>query len=376
MKKLPDEGFDELDKLVPKLLEIYTGVGVNIALINNSQITSVHSYGLFDKENQVPMTKDAVFQLASISKPITAWAVMKLVEEGKIGLDEPVSKYLTRWNMPTDYEKYILQKYCPKLDDLDSIINHDEITIRRLLSHTAGLSVPGYPGNDPEDDLPTIEESLSGESACGLVRVIYPPGSRFSYSGGGYTLLQLLIEEIIGMSFSQFIEKNILQPLGMKNSSFEWRDDLRPKTAKAYSELGTLLPNYRYTALAAAGCYSTVEDLAKFTIASMKGPNNEVPGRSILKPETIELMFTKVMDAPDEMDIPTGIGLGYFLSFPKELPGIKVVQHSGGNTGWSSMMMSIPKIGIGVIILANSNSGNGIIETLLMKWKEQTRLLA
>ncbi len=170
LKKLPEEAFDELDKLVPKLIELYKGIGVNIALINNYQIRSIHSYGFFDKENRVPMTEDAVFQIASISKPITAWAVMKLVEEGKVGLDEPVSKYLTRWNIPIEYEKYILQKYCSNLKNLDSIVNHDEITLRKLLSHTAGLSVPGYPGIDPTEDLPTIEDSLSGESACGPVR--------------------------------------------------------------------------------------------------------------------------------------------------------------------------------------------------------------
>ncbi len=370
MEKLPEEEFDELDQLVPKLLKMYNGVGINIAIINNSQISSIHSFGFFNMENKVPMREDAVFQLASISKPITAWAVMKLVEEGEIGLDEPISKYLTRWKIPTDYEKYVLQKYCPNLEDLDSIINYDEMTIRRLLSHTAGLSVYGYPGNDPDNELPTIEESLSGESAGGIVRVIYPPGSKFSYSGGGYTVLQLLIEELTGTSFSEYLEKTILRPLGMIDSSFVWREDLQPKTPKSYSVLGTLLPNYRYTALAATGCYATARDLAKFTIASMKGPNEEPPGRGILTPETIELMFTKVMDTPSEMGYPSGIGLGYFLSFPQEFPGIKIVQHSGGNTGWSLEMMSIPKIGTGLIMLANSDSGEKINQTLILKWKD------
>ncbi len=201
-----------------------------------------------------------------------------------------------------------------------------------------------------------------------LFGVIYPPGSKFNYSGGGYSIIQLLIEEITGESFPKYMKKTIFEPLGMRNSGFERTEDIRIRTPKAHSILGTLLPNYHYSELAAAGCYSTASDLAKFSIASMKGSNNEEPGRGILSPETIELMFTKVMSIQNNEEISLGVGLGYFLNFPKELPGIKVVQHDGGNTGWSLEMSFIPTIGAGLIVLTNSESGYKIIEALTAKW--------
>ena len=106
---LPKEGFDQLDLLISKLMTQFNGVGMNIALISNSRIANVKSYGHFDKENHVLMHKNAEFQIASISKPITAWGIMKLVEEGKINLDIPVTKYLKRWTLPKEYESYILK---------------------------------------------------------------------------------------------------------------------------------------------------------------------------------------------------------------------------------------------------------------------------
>lgn len=365
---LPKEGFDQLDLLVSKLMTQFNGVGMNIALISNSKIADIKSYGYFDKENHVLMYKNAVFQIASISKPITAWGIMKLVEQGKINLDMPVMKYLKRWTLPKEYETYILKKYCPNIPHPEELINHDEVTVRRLLSHTAGLSLSGYSGSSPDDPLPTLEESLKGNTiGRGDVRVIYPPGSKYEYSGGGYTILQLLIEEITGRPFTEYIENTVLKPLGMNNSSFTWREDIRKNTPKAYGDLAELLPIYRYTTLAAAGCYSTVEDLAKFAIATMKGPNGETPGRSVLKLETIELMLTKVMTAPPEMGIPNNIGLGYFIM---DFQGLKVIQHSGGNTGWRSMMIFIPQFQTGLIVLTNSHTGLKVLQALLMKWSE------
>ena len=128
-----------------------------------------------------PVDGDTVFQAASISKTLTAWGVMRLVEQGALELDAPVGRYLTRWQLPP------------------SPYNHDGVTIRRLLSHTAGLSLHGYPGIAPEQPLPTLEESLSGgHPGAEDVRVVSEPGTTYAYSGGGYTLLQLVVEEVTG----------------------------------------------------------------------------------------------------------------------------------------------------------------------------------
>src|SRR5512139_2555671 len=262
-----DNLIKKVDRIAPQLLEQYKVPGAAMGLVWEGEVVWSEGYGLEDKERSMPVTGDTVFQVGSISKAVTSWGVMKLVEDGHLELDAPVEQYLTRWHLP-------LSNFDPS-----------GVTIRRLLSHSAGLSVEGYPGLPPDVQLPSLEESLSGNNGgAGEVRITMQPGAQFSYSGGGYTLLQLIIEEVTGEAFSAYMQREVLDPLGMFHSSFEWRADLRPTTAVAYSETGAPLPNYLFTEKAPAGLYTTSPDLARFVAAEMPGPHGEPAGRGVLSP--------------------------------------------------------------------------------------------
>ena len=245
-----------IDSFVPKRMHELGIPGAAVALVDHGEVVWSKGYGVADKATGAAVTPETVFQAASISKSVTAWGVMRLVEKGKLVLDAPVEGYLTPWHLPA------------------SQFDRSGVTIRRLLSHTSGLSVRGYAGLERSLPLPTVEQSLSGDTrGAGAVYLEMQPGTGFSYSGGGYTLLQLVIEEVAQEKFSDYMQREVLHPLGMEHSSFEWTPEIQARTASAYDRSGSLLPNYLYTEAAAAGLYTTAVDLAKFVAASMTGPN-------------------------------------------------------------------------------------------------------
>jgi CubicO group peptidase (beta-lactamase class C family) len=335
-----DYYIDKFDQVISQLLEKYKVPGVAVSLVHNGEIAWSQGYGLADWEQDKPVTTDTVFQVASISKAVTSWGVMRLVERGQLELDVPIEKYLTRWHLPSS-------KY-----------DASGVTIRRLLSHSAGLSVDGYPGLPPDVQLPSLEESLAGNNGgAGELRIIMEPGAQFSYSGGGFTLLQLIIEEVTGETFSAYMQREVLDPLGMVHSSFEWRADLRPVTAVAYSETGASLPNYLFTEQAAAGLYSTASDMARFLAAEMPGPNGEPVGRGVLSSDTLALMFTPVIQFQ---------GLGQGVS---KLPdGSKVIEHGGSNKGWKAVVSANPGHSSGIVILTNSDNGTALYQEIYREW--------
>jgi CubicO group peptidase (beta-lactamase class C family) len=340
----------QLDDQMPQWLQQYHVPGVAVALVRNGGVVWSKGYGIADEARGLPITNDTVFQVASISKAVTAWGVMRLVEKGHLNLDAPVEEYLTRWHLPP------------------SSYDAKGVTIRRLLSHSAGLSVQGYPGLPPEEPLPSLEESLSGNNGgAGSVRIQMEPGTQFKYSGGGYTLLQLVIEEVTGDSFSNFMQREVLDPLGMNHSSFEWRDDLRPATATGYSFNKKPYPNYLFTEKAAAGLYTTAPDLARFVAAEMVGPNGEPAGRGIIAPTTLTKMYTPVVQLQGmEMLLGESMGLGHFI---ETLPdGTKAISHGGGNQGWQLEFMTLPEQREGIVILTNSDRGFHLYTQLLGAW--------
>jgi len=326
--------------IVPKLMSKFKVPGVAIAFIDKGETKWVQSYGWENIEEKKVVTDATVFQVASNSKTLTAWGIMKLVEDGKLDLDTPVEKYLTRFHLP------------------DSKFDRNQVTIRKILSHTAGLSVRAYPGYPPGDRLPSLEDSLSGKfSKNNRVKIVFKPGVKYKYSGGGYTLLQLVIEEVTGKPFSRYMEEEILRPLGMENSSFEWRTDVQEKTAKAYDVLGFPLPNYLFTEKAAAGLYTTAPDFAKFVTANMDIPKGDLVRSNLLQKSTLSLMHT-----PGKKDY----GLGYII---KSLPnGHRLIYHGGSNRGWRSQFALLPEIGKGLVVLTNSENGYKFHRDLVSLW--------
>ncbi|PKO11700.1 MAG: penicillin-binding protein [Chloroflexi bacterium HGW-Chloroflexi-10] len=343
-----------LDENIPGWLNRYGVPGASLALVVDGELVWSQGYGWADVEEGVAARPETVYQVASISKPVTAWGVMRLAEAGEIDLDAPISETLTRWELPA------------------SGYSAEGVTIRRLLSHSAGLSVHGYPGYLPDALLPTLEESLSGAGGTAYhVQQVSEAGKQFSYSGGGYTLLQLMIEEVSGMGFSEFMQAEVLSPLGMDHSSFEWDADLHADTAIGYDARGRVLPNYLFTEKAAAGLYTTAAELARFGAAALPGNNGEAAGRGVISPEGVKTLFAPAIAMP-EGGIETYLsgmdayGLGYFL---ETLPdGSQWYSHTGGNKGWRSLLIIDPKQSAVLVVLTNSDNGGAVYDEVTKVW--------
>ena len=228
-----------------RALATSTTPGLAVALVHGGQLVWAAGYGVADPTTCQPVMATTRFQAASLSKPVTAWGVLRLVESGRIRLDEPVVGHLRRWRLPP------------------SRFNADGLTVRRLLSHTAGLSVHGYVGQRADRPLPSIAASLSGETGDSFpVELLEPPGRRWLYSGGGYSLLQLLAEELTGRPFADYMQAEVLGPLGMTASSFRW--SRTAETARPHDAGGGRLPDFVFAEQAAAGLVTTAPDLARF----------------------------------------------------------------------------------------------------------------
>ncbi len=334
---------DRLDQQVPGWLAQSAVPGAAIAAVQHGELAWSRAYGWADAPGGTPITADTVFQAASVSKSVAAWGVMRLVQDGRLALDAPAERYLTRWHLPP------------------SPYDSSGVTVRRLLSHMAGLSVPGYPGVAPGQPLPTLEESLSGTSGeVGPLEIALPPGAAWRYSGGGYTLLQLLVEEVTGRSFADYLQDAVLTPLGMTHSSFAWAPAVEARLAQGHIAAGEPLPNYRYVAEAAAGLYTTAPDLARWVAASLVGPRGEPPGRGVLTPASVAELFT-----PQPGTNPS-YGLGVFT--PAAPKGPRFVWHPGFNRGWRAYFAAVPVRGEGIVVLTNGETGWELIEAVARVW--------
>ena len=256
-----------------QFIDAGNGGNTVFALIDGGSVYGVHAVSVGE-----PLDVNTLFQTASLSKWITAWGVMALVEQGKLDLDEPVSTYLSRWRLP------------------ESTFDNDKVTARRLLSHTAGLTDGlGYAGFEPGAAVQSLEESLRKPSdvspgASGVIQVGYEPGTEWRYSGGGYAILQLLIEELSGESFGVFMQRVIFRPLGMDHSSYNWAAEDGSTLATFYDEDSRPSTHYRFSAVAATSLYTSVSDLTKFIQAHLPGKSGEPVGRGVLAPATIKEM--------------------------------------------------------------------------------------
>jgi len=242
----------------------------NVAYLSlkNAQTNGEHFASVGNTVNQ-----HTLFQVASLSKWITAYGVMQLVQEDKISLDSPVSKYITRWQLP------------------ESDFNNHEVTARRLLSHTAGLTDGlGFLGFEPGQSVQTLEQALAEPNATKgpgvTIQVGIEPGTEFIYSGGGYLILQLLIEEVSGLDFETYMQQAVFQPLKMTRSTFVPPGPKTENVALSYNTDGTPSFLYQFTAVSAAGLYTTAADMALFLKAQIH------PEPSVLSAQYVNDMRT------------------------------------------------------------------------------------
>ena len=311
---------------------------VSAAFISPDGKISPAANGYADYGERKPVSVDSIFQVASISKTITAYAVARLVDRGSVAIDDPVESHLTSWVLP------------------ESRWRSDEVTIRRILSHRAGLSLHGYWGIKPDYPLPTLVESLSGETKRSAtasqptsVTIEVEPGTEVRYSGGGFTILQLMIEEVSGEAFSSFAQREVLEPLDMSSSSFVEFGPDRQRLAIGHDGEGNGKPNFLFAAKAAAGLYSTASDLARLLVDCRRG----CTGAPALLQTARYVEITKQYAEVPEQGFSSGLGC-----FVEEMSdGSLFVGNSGGNIGWTCYFGINKTHGDGFSIVTNSNDG-------------------
>lgn len=329
----------------PSYLAEFSIPGAAVAVIENGRVIMARGFGMADAARKVPVTAATLFNIGSTSKSVSAWGAMRLVDEGKIGLDDPVQRRVTRWHFPV------------------SSFSADGVTLRRLLSHTAGLSVSGYRGWGPDDVIPSLEQSLSGDdNGAGAVSIVATPGSGWSYSGGGYTLMQLLVEEVTSRHFADYMRDAVLRPLGMTDGSFALTPIVLRKASRAYDELGEETPTPRLAELAAAGMYASIRDMACYGLASI----GDARATRVLKPSTLDLMTAPAPATNGQW------GLGYAIQAAgKGFPdSVERVGHDGGNRGWQTFFWVSRARRDGLIVLTNGSDGWNVSNQLVADWME------
>jgi CubicO group peptidase (beta-lactamase class C family) len=332
-----------LDSVIPRLLEIYNVPGATLALVDSGRVVLSRSYGYEDVGHMRPVTSQSVFGAASISKLVTTWGVMRLVDAGRIDLDAKAWTYLSpshRAILPFS----------------------SRVTVRQLLSHTAGLTMHSAASYWMPDSVPPLTAELTRRGANGkpVLDIASEPGTAWSYSGGGFGIIQLIIEDVTSQSFASYMQRSILQPLGMTRSSFSAHESSNPGITLHTDEAGNSALRAGYANLAAAGLYTTSADFARLATADM------TRGRSasnILKRDDYEIMETAAPSAPNRY------GLGNFI---ESTPAGPLVGHDGSDVGWTSMYRGLPGTGAAFIMFTSSSNGSPVYNAALcgwLKWK-------
>lgn len=334
---------DYLDERIPALMKDYDIPGVNIALVQKGETTWSKAYGYADLEEGRKMTTDTYCRVESISKSVTAWGVMKLVEQGKIELDKPVELYIKNWEFP------------------ESEFSEEKVTVRQLLTHTAGMPLGDiFERYSPKEEIPSLEQSLTKEAI-----LIQEPGLSFSYSNTGYNLLELLIEEVTGRDFAEYIEEEVFIPLRMHNSSFTWSEELDPAVPVGYDLKGNPIPVYIYSEKASGGLFARVEDIATFVTAGMT--NSYHTDHEVLTSQNINKLYTPMVGKPGIYGLAfDSYGLGHFIESLSN--GKQAVSHGGQGGGCMTHFHSVPETGDGIVILTNSQRSWPFISYILSDW--------
>lgn len=313
--------------------------GVSIAVINEGQIEWSKGYGMADSSENRPVTPETMFLAGSISKPVAAIRAHQLAEKGVINFDSNVNNYLSSWKLP---ENEFTEK--------------EKVTTRRILNHTAGLTVWGFPGYDKGDTIPGVPEVLDGKGNTDSVRVFKEPGESWMYSGGGYTIMQLMITDLEKMSFPEVMQSNVLDPLGMTTSTFEnpLPEQYHSIAATGYRTNGDEVEGKWpiYPEMAAAGLWTTPSQLILWIKEIQQIQQTQKDG--ILKVKTVNEMLTPGMNDH---------GLG---------PGVNehTYGHGGADEGFRANLVAWKDHPIAVVIMVNSDNGSIIQEILLSIAKE------
>jgi CubicO group peptidase (beta-lactamase class C family) len=312
--------------------------GVSIAVIHDGRIEWARGFGVRGPGGE-PVDAKTVFQAGSISKPLAAMAALRLVEDGKLSLDEDVNTYLTSWKLPAS-----------------PVMEGKAVTLRELLTHTAGINVHGFPGYAKGEPVPTLVEVLNGEKPANTpaIRSEAAPGTHWQYSGGGYTIMQQMLIDVTKEPFAKLLHDTVLKPLGMKRSTYDqplpedWGDAAVPYDAKGEPLEGGA---HTYPERAAAGLWTTPSDLARYAIAVQQTlAGNEHP---VLTEAMAKQMVTPGMGH---------WGLGVEIGGSSEDP---YFTHGGVNAGFQSVFVAYEKSGEGAAVMTNSDRGMEVAEEVM-----------
>jgi len=309
--------------------------GLSIAVIRNGKLAWAKAYGVLQAGRPERIDTQSVFSVGSVSKVGAAAMTLRLADAGRIDIDRDVNAYLTRWRLPVSGYTAVRP-----------------VTLRGILSHSAGLTVHGFEDFQPDDPLPGILDTLDGRDPARNepVRVIEVPGTRFRYSGGGTTLEQLVIEEVTGKPFLQAAREYLFAPLGMHRSTYESPLPVaHGNIARAHDENGAAqaLPRgyESMPEVAASGLWTTPSDFAKLVIAIIESYQGKKGG--FLNAATARQMLTEVGRSH--------VGLGPFL-YGQGLE--RRFWHNGSNDSYKARIEGHPGTGNGVVIFTNARQGD------------------
>lgn len=335
-------------------MKLYDVPGVSVAVIHNYEIDWAKGYGFSDRNLKKPVTPETMFSAGSISKPLAALTALKMVEDGKIKLDAPVNDYLVSWKIPeNDFTK------------------KTPVTLRMLLSHTAGTTQHGFWGYLPGQALPTALQTLNGQAPAQSRPIVVnsAPNTNFRYSGGGYMAAQTALTDVSKKSFPALAEETIFAPLRMKNTTFvqPLPAKFREKASYAFSDQPWYKGEpYVYPESAAAGLYSTPTDLAKFVIElqnALRGAKSKVINR-----QTAQTMLTAVKTDIEPGFYRTDMSLGNFLfqrTDNKDARSGVYFTHSGLNAGFIAEFFGSLVNGNGVVVMINKDDASGLVKEII-----------
>ncbi len=331
---------DEKTWTIEERMRLHRVPAVSIAVFGSGKILWAKAYGLADADAFSAATDTTLFQAASVSKPVSAMAALREVERGKLALDRDINRYLKSWKLPeNDWTR------------------KKPVTLAMLLSHSAGVTVHGFPGYAAGRALPLLPQILDGAAPANTapIRVDISPATEFRYSGGGYTIVQQALIDVEGKPYPQILEETVLGPLGMNESTYEQPlpPDRLKSAAAGHDGQGRPIPGKRHTypELAAAGLWTTPSDLARFALG-LEGALEGKPG-SVLSKEMAAKMLTP------------GIGdYGLGLAVVKR-GGASYFTHGGSNEGFRCVLVAHKERGYGAVVMTNSESGDEILPEIV-----------
>jgi CubicO group peptidase (beta-lactamase class C family) len=338
--------------------------GVGVAVINDYQIEWAKGHGVLEAGGSEPVTAETLFHAGSLAKPVSAAAVLTLVETGLLDLDEDVNIKMTSWQLPENEHTSV-----------------EKVTLRRLMSHSSGIQ-DGFTNRSSSDPLPsyftpegvaptvTLQQLLDGDPSVdvdGPTVVAAVPGTSYNYANANYVILELLVEDVTQMPFTAFIEQTVLQPLGLPSMTYEQPlpDEVRPRAATEHGIDGHPLTGKRlhFPFAAAGGMWTTPTDLARVAIDIMCAYSGDA-GRFV-SPQMAQQMLAPQVEITEGQlaTLADAVGLGLDL---RDDDGRLRIFMTGGTWGSTCLLWAFPETGEGVVVMTNAARGSLLTFELLL----------